>query len=72
MGDEAYGRDIGLDIGRDGGHHVAVFVQRYFHAKGLELVSEHFEKVPLLGGRRLRFTFFVALGVYAHVAQKTV
>ena len=67
MGDEAHGRHILVQIGRDAGHHVPELIQRHLHAQGLEFVFQHLEQVPLLGSRRLGFGLFVALRVHRHV-----
>ena len=68
VGDETHGGDFVVQVGGDGGHHVAVFVQADLHAEGRELVPEHLQKVPLAGGRGLALRLLVRLGVHADVS----
>ena len=53
MGYETDGRNVLFHIGRNGGHHIAVFVQFGLNAKGLQLVTEHPQEVELLVGAGL-------------------
>ena len=53
MGDETDGGNLTVDIGRDGGHHIAVFVQFGLDAHGLQFVAKHPQQVQLFGGAGL-------------------
>ncbi len=68
VSDEAHGRYVLAQIGREGSHHVSVFIQVHLNAHGLEFIPEHLEQVPLFGSRRLGFGFLVTLRVYADIA----
>ena len=68
VSDETHGRYFLAQIGREGSHHISVFIQVHLNAHGLEFIPEHLEQVPLLGGRRLGFRFLVTLRVYADIA----
>ena len=72
MGDEAHGRHRFIDIRGDGGHDIAVFIQVYCYAQGLQFVPQHFQQVPLLGGGGLGFALLIGLGVHCDIAQKSV
>ena len=72
MGDEAHGRDLLVDVGRDGGHYIAPFVQRRLDAEREQLVTQHAQQVQLLGFGGLAFALLVGLGVHRHIAEETV
>ena len=72
MGDKADGRHLAVQVGRDRGHHIAIFVQGRLHAEGLEFIPKHPKQVKFLGFRGLAFGFFVRLGIYCDIAQKAV
>ena len=68
MGDEAYGRDLGVGVGGYGGHHVAPLVKLGADSHSAEFVAEHFEKYEFLLCRRLAVAGFVGLGVHGDIA----
>ena len=72
MGDEAHGRDLLVDVGRDGGHHIAPLVQRRLDPEGLQLVAEHAEQVQLFGFGGLAFALLIGLCINRYIAEKTV
>ena len=48
------------------------FILERIAAPGLEFVTEEFQEVQLLCGRRLGSAVFVTLRVYGHIFQETV
>ena len=73
MGDESYGGDVLFDVGGDGGHQVAVFVQLdILQAHGHEFLAELLEEGELLVGTGLALGVRVRRGVECHIPQKSV
>ena len=72
MGNEADGGDFLVGIGRDAGHHIAVFVEMGLYAHGLQLVAKHAQQVELALGAGLCFRIFVGGGLHGDVSQEFV
>ena len=72
VGDETHDRDLPVDIGGNGAHHIAPLVEGRLDAQGLQLVPQHAQEVQLFLGGGLALALFIGLGVHCDIAQKTV
>ena len=67
-----YGRTLLALRGRDGTHHVAVFVDRdILQSESLHLLDQKVQQIPLLGCRGERLAILVALRIDSDIFQET-
>ena len=72
MGDEANSGNFPIHVGRDGSHHIAVFVKGGLNAHSLQFIAKHLQEIQLFGGAGLRFGIFIGGRLHRDVSQEFI